>query len=389
MDMNHSPFPRSARDAIVQRKLEDQADLFRSQAAEAREEINGVLDKIVTLRRNPLARPFVGGPLLDQVRKAKRLLSREISAAPPEEPEHSGCEPRTFTFSAAELAVMTPEQAALVGRMAALLIGQNLDIPYDPKVAQWSAGSVSKDIFTYVGVEWLELAIRYGRLAPSHAVLDIGCGCGRMAGPLTMYLNARGSFRGFDPIKKSIDFAQAHLRQPNFQFDFVDLNHYLYNPKGAIDSSTYRFPCEDASIDVSLAASIFTHLDLKTAAHYLRETRRVLRPGGRALYSLLAMADDMPVPEGGITRPLGKGDGAGLFRFLNRGAGFYTHCDEFGKPKNHFMPDPVGDPVAFDLQAFNTLVTDAGLTVDAYLPGGWCGREYRHGYQDMFVLRKA
>ncbi len=94
----------------------------------------------------------------------------------------------------------------------------------------------------YVGAGWLGLMIRHGRLAPNHAVLDIGCGCGRMAGPLTMYLNARGSYRGFDPVKKSIDYAQTYLDLPNFRFEFTDLHHYLYNPQGVIDPSTFRFP---------------------------------------------------------------------------------------------------------------------------------------------------
>ena len=284
---------------------------------------------------------------------------------------------------------MSQEQRGLLGRMVADLIGRNLDIPYDPKVAILSTGFISRDEFIYVGVEWLEMMIRHGCLAPEHAVLDIGCGCGRMAGPLTMYLNEQGKFYGFDPLKKSVSYATKHVRQSNFEFEFVDLSHYLYNPSGTVDPTSYRFPCPDASINVSLAASIFTHLDVDTANHYLRETFRVLRPGGRAFYSLFAMTDEMKVPEGGVTKPLGIGDSEALFRFLNRGQGHYTHSDENGKPKNHYITaDLIGDPVAWDYEAFVAMVAAAGLTVQEYLPGGWCGREYLHGYQDIFVLRK-
>ncbi len=100
------------------------------------------------------------------------------------------------------------------------------------------------------------------------------------------------------------------------------------------------------------------------------------------------MTSDMAVPQGGVTKALGTGDGPGMFRFLNRGGGHYTHCDDQGNPKNHYMDDPVGDPVAFDHQVFTAMVSAAGLIVESYLPGGWCGREYMHGYQDMFVLKK-
>ena len=384
-----SAAPRTVREAAVQRRLDEQAKLFRKQASEARKELSSVLDKVARLRRNPLARPFLKGSLLEQIRKAKSALSKEIPVSgAPESPEYGEVRPRQFAFSAAELAAMTPEQAALAGRMAAALIDQNLDIPYDPNVAMLSAGYISKNMFSYVGVEWLELMIRYARLAPNQSVLDIGCGCGRLAGPLTMYLNAEGRFIGFDPIARSISYAQKHLRQSNFRFDFVDLNHYLYNPKGVIDASTYRLPCDDASIDVSLAGSIFTHLDLKTASHYLRETFRVLHPGGSALYSLFSLTPEMSKPKGGITTPVGKGDTWGMYQFLNRGGGYYTHCDEHGKPKNYYMEDPIGDPVAFDHEAFVALVKDAGLTVEDYLPGGWCRAEYQYGYQDLFILRK-
>lgn len=384
----NEPF-QTVRASAIQRQLDQQAKIFRDQTAAARKELRCLMETIVSLRRNPLARPFLNGSFLEQVRGIKRLLSQEVSLSPaPHESDGSGEMLRHFAFSSAELAEMTPEQAAIVGRTAATLVAQNLGIPYDLHVAAVSTGTISKETFTYVGVEWLNLMIRHCRLAPSHSVLDIGCGCGRMAGPLTMYLNAEGSYRGFDPVRISIDYAQTHLSQSNFHFEFVDLRHYLYNPKGVIDPSTYRFPCEDSSIDVSLAGSIFTHLDLKTASHYLEETSRVLRPGGRALYSLFALVDDMVVPEGEFTKPLGQGEGAGLFRFLNRGAGFYTHCDANGAPKNHFYPDSVGDPVAFDRQKFTSMAAEAALRVDDYLPGGWCDREYQHGYQDMFVLRK-
>ena len=45
-----------------------------------------------------------------------------------------------------------------------------------------------------------------------------------------------------------------------------------------------------------------------------------------------------------VTPLLGFGEGEWAYRFLNRGNGYYTHCDENGCPKNHYLSDPIGDP---------------------------------------------
>src|ERR1700730_7662335 len=51
--------------------------------------------------------------------------------------------------------------------------------------------------FRKTGMEFRRLFTEYGGLKPDHKVLDIGCGIGRMAGPLTSYLSAQGEYQGF------------------------------------------------------------------------------------------------------------------------------------------------------------------------------------------------
>ena len=150
-------------------------------------------------------------------------------------------------------------------------------------------------------------------------------------------------------------------------------------------SDGFEFPCEDASIDTALAASVFTHIDLNTAKRYLRETKRVLKIGGRAIFSIFALTNDMLSEQGSITPLLGTSRPY-AWRFRHRGEGFYTHCDELGNPRNDYVPDEIGDPIAYDLEAFTNFCLDAGLTVVEFLPGAWCGRKYMHGYQDMIVI---
>ncbi|MDP8919032.1 MAG: class I SAM-dependent methyltransferase, partial [Pseudomonadota bacterium] len=54
-----------------------------------------------------------------------------------------------------------------------------------------------------IGVEYLGHYVRLGELKPSDRVLDIGCGIGRMAVPLTQYLDPETAFyEGIDPVNE-------------------------------------------------------------------------------------------------------------------------------------------------------------------------------------------
>src|SRR5262245_30990788 len=51
--------------------------------------------------------------------------------------------------------------------------------------------------FAGMGRRFLELFVSLGGLKPEHRVLDIGCGIGRMALPLTDFLGSVGEYWGF------------------------------------------------------------------------------------------------------------------------------------------------------------------------------------------------
>lgn len=50
------------------------------------------------------------------------------------------------------------------------------------------------------GEQFLQYFIELGGLKPSDRVLDVGCGIGRLAIPLTQYLDARGGYAGLDIV---------------------------------------------------------------------------------------------------------------------------------------------------------------------------------------------
>ena len=48
----------------------------------------------------------------------------------------------------------------------------------------------------------------------------------------------------------------------------------------------FQFPYDTDSFDSVLIASVFTHMPLDEIGHYLRELRRLVRPGGKILASV-------------------------------------------------------------------------------------------------------
>jgi SAM-dependent methyltransferase len=116
-------------------------------------------------------------------------------------------------------------------------------------------------------------------------VLDTGCGHGRSA--IGMLEHNIGSYTGLDVIPESIAFCRrAFSALPNFSFHQLDVYNELYNPQGRQQATEIRFPIEDESFDAVVAGSLYTHLGTKTIAkHYLQESWRTLKPGGRIFCS--------------------------------------------------------------------------------------------------------
>lgn len=151
---------------------------------------------------------------------------------------------------------------------------------------------VGQGDFRRIGEDLAALLVRNG-LEPHHRVLDIGCGVGRLAIPLTRHLTT-GTYDGFDIVKRWIRWCRRNItpKHPNFRFTHADIYNSHYNRSG-IPASEYRFPYADATFDFAFATSVFTHLDVDAARHYLRETHRVLKPGGKLLATFFFIDGDL------------------------------------------------------------------------------------------------
>jgi SAM-dependent methyltransferase len=136
-----------------------------------------------------------------------------------------------------------------------------------------------------IGREFFGYFVNLAQVHRDERILDLGCGMGRMARPLTRYLSAAGQYWGLDVGKPAIEWCRTHVTpaHPNFHFQHLDVRNGLYNPGGRFAPHEIRLPFPDGVFDFVFLTSVFTHLFPADVQHYLAEVDRVLKPDGRCL----------------------------------------------------------------------------------------------------------
>jgi SAM-dependent methyltransferase len=122
-----------------------------------------------------------------------------------------------------------------------------------------------------------QMLIGYG-LEPAHTLVDVGCGSGRLAKALVPYLTT-GRYLGTDVVRELIDYAREGC-PPAWQFALVE---------------DIRIPFPDNCADFACFFSVFTHLLHEESYCYLLEAKRVVRPGGRIVFSFLEYAHNWDI----------------------------------------------------------------------------------------------
>ena len=152
--------------------------------------------------------------------------------------------------------------------------------------------------FEAIGREFLGHFVNLAQLHRDERVLDLGCGMGRMAKPLTRYLSPTGQYWGLDVGRSAIEWCRVHLTtaHPNFHFQHLDVRSHVYNPDGHLLPHELRLPFDDGVFDFVFLTSVFTHLLPADAQHYLAEVARVLKPSGRCLATFFLVNE--------VTRPV-------------------------------------------------------------------------------------
>ena len=148
--------------------------------------------------------------------------------------------------------------------------------------------------YTAKGFEFLHYFTQYGGLKSNENVLDIGCGIGRMARPLTRYLTT-GSYVGMDVMPDGLEWCAENIssKYQNFSFQRMDVFNEYYNPGSKTEACDYRFPFPDGSFDFIYLTSVFTHLLRPDVEQYLSEISRLLSDGGRLFSTWFLLNDDV------------------------------------------------------------------------------------------------
>jgi ubiquinone/menaquinone biosynthesis C-methylase UbiE len=211
---------------------------------------------------------------------------------------------------------------------------------------------------------------------PSSNILEIGCGIGRDAIPLTQIINSDGSYLGIDIIGRSIAWCSDNISTqfPNFKFAHFDVEDQLHNPEGTKKQINIPVPLDNNSVDLIILWSVVTHLFEEDILHYFQEFARVLKPNGIVVVTcfvvdekILESAKKVNLTQHNLRFEHSYGDGC----FIND------------------INVPAG-AVAYTFEKISDIVSKAGLKLDRpLLTGQWWGNNNGEGYgQDVLILRR-
>jgi SAM-dependent methyltransferase len=122
-------------------------------------------------------------------------------------------------------------------------------------------GEIEADILHFFGLQ------------DGMSVVDLGCGSGRLAHALGRRMQI--GYLGIDIVQEMLDYATS--KSPS-NYRFV-LSHAL------------RIPEADNFANFAAAFSVFTHLLPSESYLYLEDFKRVLKPGGKLIFSFLEFAE--------------------------------------------------------------------------------------------------
>ncbi len=221
---------------------------------------------------------------------------------------------------------------------------------YPPLWIRQKVGSLND--FEGSGGEYMAYLKLLCGLKPGDNILDIGCGCGLIClgvnenGTLPEYISP-GLYWGMDTDKKVVRWCERNVRRDNVRFT----------------SHSIRGMWDDNFFDVILAKSLFTHLLSDKVEDYLRETKRLLKPGGKCLATFFLLRRSFERLEGRYT-----------FKWV-------SYPEAFERITNRRVA------VAYDEKWLLKLLKKMEFSVDIYY-GSWRGDNIGLSFQDVVILRR-
>lgn len=208
-------------------------------------------------------------------------------------------------------------------------------------------------------------------LTEDSTVLDLGCGCGRMAIPFVNFLSA-GRFYGCDVWPEGVAWCSDNLTaQGNATFHVQPAaNNYYYENFDPSKKNDFKLPwLPDRTLDASYAISVFTHLIAEDAQNYLSELARATKPGGLA-YLTFFIIDK-------------------YFMAYRQKTGLHTMVTESATDPGCFYAYSGQDFFGgFTVAVLQRMFAQAGWQVVSFDTGSWAAKPGALNYQDTFILER-
>ena len=205
-------------------------------------------------------------------------------------------------------------------------------------------------------------------LNSNSVVLDIGCGCGRLALPFSFFLRD-GAYFGVDVWEEGLDWCKSNISDRNRNFQFIRIeaenNYYFDDFNSEVKNSFSLQEIENRSIDFAYALSVFTHLTADDCRAYLHELARTLKKDGSA-YLTAFIIDDF------------------FFKFKSR-TGQHRAVKETA-PGCYHAYHGQDFFAGFTRKFWTEMCTEAGLRIVSYELGKWAEKPGARTYQDIFVV---
>jgi ubiquinone/menaquinone biosynthesis C-methylase UbiE len=208
--------------------------------------------------------------------------------------------------------------------------------PLDEAMSRAVGGETVADYKTIGQIE--AQLLRSLGLARGMHLVDLGCGSGRLAAELHGVLDI--TYVGIDIIQSLLDYAKT--KAPTYQF---------------IRHRDLSIPLSAGSADMICAFSLFTHLLHTETYIYLEEAVRVLKPGGRMVFSFLEFEE-------------------------------LAHWDIFVRTKNARKTCNPPLDMFIERNAINTWATHLDLIVEQFIAGAGPIGDFPGLGQSAVVLRK-
>ncbi len=129
-------------------------------------------------------------------------------------------------------------------------------------------------------------------LTRESALLDIGCGTGRLPIGILSVLGLIRRYQGIDVNETAVDWCARHITplHPSFRFLRINVQNERYNPSGKAVEENFRLPVPEHSFDLIHLYSVFSHMRSPDIQAYLREFARLITPKGSVF--LTAFVED-------------------------------------------------------------------------------------------------